>query len=63
VQVLTGSCQRLAIGLAITEQVTPEGFDHGLLLAKETIREIPDEPHDPEIQPDLPPEPRPNLST
>ncbi len=37
-------------------------IDHGLWLAKEPVREIPDEPHDPEIQPDLPPEPLPNLS-
>ena len=36
--------------------------EHGLQLAKEPVREIPGEPHDPEIQPDLPPEPLPNLS-
>jgi hypothetical protein len=30
--------------------------------AKEPIREIPDEPHEPEILPDLPPEPEPDLS-
>lgn len=42
-------------------QRTNPTIDQGLQLAKEPAREIPDEPHEPEIQPDLPPEPLPNL--
>jgi len=41
-------------------ELTPS--EHGLQLANEPVREIPGEPHEPEIQPDLPPEPLPNLS-
>ena len=37
-------------------------FATGPRLAKEPFRELPDEPHDPEIRPDLPPEQQPDLS-
>ncbi len=44
-----------------SQRLTPT-IDRGLLIAKEPVREIPDEPHDPEIQPDLPVIPLPDLS-
>lgn len=37
-------------------------FEIGPRLAREPFRELPDEPHDPEILPDLPPEQEPDLS-
>ncbi len=37
-------------------------FETGPRLAKEPLRELPEEPHDPEIRPDLPPEQQPDLS-
>jgi hypothetical protein len=48
--------------LMSSSQKFPVDCDNWIELSKEPVREIPDEPDDPEITPDLPPETRPDLA-